>query len=70
MKRTKLFDNGRINYSIKYKQYQMKTIDTETGKESMELVHEEQVKYYEFPFTFGMSVQFGLCEDTAAYYRQ
>lgn len=69
MIRTRTFQHGRFNYSVKYRQYQMKTIDTETGKESLELVHEERVKYYQFPFTFGNSVQFGLCEDTGAYYR-
>ena len=29
--KTKMFEGGRLNYSIKYKQFQMKTIDEKTG---------------------------------------
>jgi hypothetical protein len=69
MKRTKLFDKGRINYSVKYKQYQMEVHDTETGEVTKRLFHEEVAKYYQFPFTFGFEFQWGLCKDTGEYYR-
>jgi hypothetical protein len=70
MVKTRRFQHGRFNYYIDYHQFQMKVVDEETGKETLELVHREVSKYYEFPFTFGTQTQFGLCEDTAAYYRQ
>lgn len=68
MIRTKLFDNGRLNYSIKYKQFQIEI--TQKGKKKKFLAHEERVKYYKFPFTFGESIQSEPCEDTGEYYRQ
>ena len=70
MIKTRRFQHGRFNYSIEYKQFQMDVIDTETGEKKRQLVHQEVAKYYEFPFTFGTQTQFGLCEDTGAYYRQ
>lgn len=67
--KTKRFENGRFNYSIKYKQFQTKEHDTKTGETSMILCHAEEVKFYKFPFKFGKIVQFGKCEDTSDYYR-
>jgi hypothetical protein len=49
---------------------QMEVIDEDTGEKTYQLMHREVAKYYEFPFTFGTQTQFGLCDDTAAYYRQ
>lgn len=72
--KTKRFQNGRFNYSIKYKQMQ---IDVNEGLDSPEmpekclvLCHQETVKYIGWPWLFGTRVQFGACEDTADYYRQ
>ena len=70
MFKTRLFQHGRINYSIKYKQFQMKIMDEVTGEKTNQLCHEERVKYYEFPFKFGETVQWGPCEDPGEYYRQ
>jgi hypothetical protein len=70
MIKTRRFQHGRFNYSIEYKQMQMEVIDEDTGEKSYQLMHREVAKYYEFPFTFGTQTQFGLCDDTAAYYRQ
>ena len=70
MIKTRRFQHARFNYSIEYKQFQMDVIDTETGEKKRQLVHREVAKYYEFPFTFGTQTQFGICNDTAAYYRQ
>ena len=69
MIKTRRFQHGRFNYSIDYKQYVMKAIDEVTGEESKFLAEEEVVKYYEFPFTFGKSIQWGPCDDTGEYYR-
>ena len=70
MIKTRTFQFGRFNYSIDYKQFQMEVIDEDTGEKTYQLMHREVAKYYEFPFTFGTETQFGLCDDTAAYYRQ
>ena len=64
--KSKRFENGRFNYSIKYKQFQMKDADSE----KKQLYHAEEVKFYKFPFTFGKIIECGLCEDTREYYRQ
>jgi hypothetical protein len=70
MIKTRRFQHGRFNYSIEYKQFQTEVTDSDTGVKTQQLAHEEVAKYYEFPFTFGTQTQFGLCEDTDAYYRQ
>jgi hypothetical protein len=70
MIKTKRFCQGRFNYSVKYHQFQMKVIDEVTGKETMELFHEEVVKYFELPFKLGTQTQIGLCTNTGDYYRQ
>lgn len=70
MIRTRRIQNGRFNYHIEYKQYQMEVIDMDTGEKSKQLVHQEIVKWWEFPFTFGTSTQFGLCDDVGKYYRE
>ena len=64
IKKTKLFDKGRLNYSVNYKQIAMSTEDGTV------LLEKETVKYYEFPFSFGTQVTVDECTDTAAYYRQ
>jgi hypothetical protein len=69
MIKTRTFQHGRFNYSIKYHQFQMPLTDVDTGESKLTLCHCEEVKYYEFPFTFGTETQCGICEDTAAYYR-
>ena len=68
MRRTRLIENGRINYSISYKQFEMQIFD-DAGSSRMQLFHEEKVKYFEFPFKFGEETQLALCNDTGAYYR-
>lgn len=70
MIRTKMFQHGRFNYSIDYRQFKMPVVDTETGETTQELVHQETVHYYEFPFHFGTQTQFGLCTDTDEYFKQ
>lgn len=70
MRKTRLFDHGRINYKIDYRQFPMEVIDEVTGEKSMQLMHREEVKYFEFPFYFGTETQFGPCLDVGAYYRQ
>lgn len=69
--KTKRFANGRFNYKINYKQFQMDTIDDTTGERKLELMHSEQVKFVQlsYPF-FGQAVQFGPCTNTSDYYRQ
>ena len=69
--KTKRFANGRFNYSIVYKQFQMDTIDELSGDRTVKLMHSEHVKFVQlsYPF-FGESIQFGRCTDTADYYRQ
>lgn len=69
--KTKRFDDGRLNFKIEYKQYTMETIDIDTGKKQIELMHGEYVEFLQlkYPF-FGRSIQFGPCKDTADYYRQ
>lgn len=64
IQKTKLFDNGRVNYSVNYKQF---AVYNEDGTKLME---KETVKYYQFPFTFGTEVIEDECTDTGAYYRQ
>jgi hypothetical protein len=69
MKRTKLFDNGRINYSVKYKQFQIIMENKETGKQYTYLMQEELVKSYRFPFEFLKYSRTEPCFDTGEYYR-
>ena len=64
IRKTKLFDGGRINYSVNYKQVAVYTDD------GTKLMEKETVKYYKFPFTFGTQVTEDECTDTGAYYRQ
>lgn len=70
MLKTRRFQHGRFNYSIDYRQFGMEVIDEVTGKKERWLMQREEVKYYEFPFTFGTAVQFAPCEDPGEYYRQ
>lgn len=70
MIKTRLFQHGRINYSIDYRQFGMEVIDEVTGEKQRWLMQREEVKYFEFPFYFGKSVQFAPCEDPGEYYRQ
>ena len=70
MIKTRLFQHGRINYCIDYRQFQMDVTDADTGKVTKELMHREEVKYFELPFYFGKCVQFAPCEDPGEYYRQ
>jgi len=67
--KTKLFANGRLNYSVKYHQFTTTVTDVDTGLQTKELFHEETVKYFQLPFEFGTQVQFGPCDDTGQYYR-
>ena len=69
--KTKRFAKGRFNYSIVYKQFQMDTIDEDSGERAVKLMHSEHVKFFRlsYPF-FGESIQFDYCSDTADYYRQ
>lgn len=69
MLKSKLFQHGRINYNIKYEQFPMVVIDRITGEITRELWHRETVKFFEFPFTFGKSVQSSPCKDVGEYYR-
>lgn len=69
MIRTRLFQHGRINYSIEYRQLQMAVTDEITGETEDQLMHQEVVKYFEFPWHFGITTQFGPCLDVGEYYR-
>ena len=68
--KTKLFQNGRINFYVKYKQFQEKVTDSVTGEETLKLFHAEEVYYLGLPFLVGYTEQCGQCDDTADYYRQ
>jgi hypothetical protein len=70
MIKTRRFQHGRFNYSIDYRQFQMEVIDEITGETTKQLMHREEVHYFELPFYFGKCVQFAPCEDVGAYYRQ
>lgn len=70
MIKTRLFQHGRINYRIQYTQFPMDVIDEITGDKKVELMHREEVDYFEFPFTFGREVQFGPCKDPHEYENQ
>ena len=69
MIRTRLFQHGRINYSIEYRQLQLNVTDEITGEIEDQLMHLEIVKYFEFPWQFGTTTQFGPCLDAGEYYR-
>lgn len=69
MIRTRLFQHGRINYSIDYRQFQMAVTDEITGETEDQLMQQEVVKYFEFPWHFGTTTQFGPCLDAGEYYR-
>jgi hypothetical protein len=69
MIKTRLFHQGRINYSIDYRQFQMAVTDEITGETEDQLMHQEVVKYFEFPWHFGTTTQFGPCLDVGEYYR-
>lgn len=69
MLKTRRFQHGRFNYYIDYRQFAMPVVDSDTGKTTMELMHREYVKFFEFPFSFGESTQFGICKDVGEYYR-
>ena len=69
MIKTRLFQHGRINYSIEYTQLQLDVTDEITGEIEDQLMHLEIVKYFEFPWHFGTNTQFGPCFDAEEYYR-
>ena len=70
IKKTKRFQDGKFNFSIKYKQFQYPVQKEDGTIAGYILCHSETAKYIGFPDLFGTKIQVGVCDDTADYYRQ